>query len=67
MDRDTAPICPHCEKVQSDCTNGGDHGEWWHNEFIPDGDCETECDGCRKPFVVRVDWTPRFTGMAMAE
>jgi len=64
---DPAPKCPHCDKVQSDCTNGGDPGEWYHDQYIPDGDCETECTNCRREFVVRVDWTPTFTGITLED
>ena len=61
--KDTAPICPHCGEIQSDMSNGGDPGEWWFSEYIPDGECETECDLCRKSFIVRIDWTPCFEGV----
>lgn len=60
---DPAPKCPHCDAIQSDCTNGGDPGEWYNDKYLPDGDCETECESCRKAFVVRVSWTPCFEGM----
>jgi len=59
--------CPHCGKVQTDCTNGGDPREWWHDNYLPDGDCETECDGCRKQFIVRVSWSPSFEGMTVEQ
>ena len=52
--------CPHCEEVQSDMHNGGDPREWWNNEYVPDGNCETICDHCDKEFTVRVSWSPSF-------
>ena len=55
-------ICPHCNATQSDCHNGGDPGDWWGDQYMPDGDCEVECDSCDKPFIVVVSWTPSFEG-----
>jgi hypothetical protein len=57
---DTDVVCPYCQHVQSDCTNGGDPGPWWHTDYIPDGECETACDSCRMIFVVRCEWNPSF-------
>jgi hypothetical protein len=51
---DTAPICPNCGKTESDCTNGGDPGPWWHNEYIPEGDCAIDCENCGKPTLFRL-------------
>jgi hypothetical protein len=59
MDQDIN--CPHCGTQQSDVHNGGDPGPWWNNAYLPDGDCDVECDECGKPFVVEVEWTPVFT------
>lgn len=56
--------CPHCGTTQSDAHNGGDPGPWWENQYIPDGDCEVECDTCRTEFVVRVHWSPSFEGIS---
>lgn len=52
--------CPHCDHIQSDAHNGGDPGEWWHDQYIPDGECEIECDACRKEFIVVISWEPNF-------
>ena len=57
----TEIICTNCGEVQSDCTNGGDPGPWWGNDFIPDGEVEHDCYSCDKPFIVVVDWTPSFS------
>lgn len=53
--------CPFCGTIQSDCTNGGDPGEWWNSSYIPDGQCDTKCDSCKKEFTVKCDWSPNFT------
>ena len=50
-------ICPHCEKPQSDCNNGGDPDPWWNGE---DDMFELECDGCGKPFILETCWSPTF-------
>jgi hypothetical protein len=47
--------------------NGGDPGEWWNDEYIPDGDCEHDCDSCGKEFIVRVSWSPSFEGITTEE
>lgn len=52
--------CPHCYKDQDDCTNGGDPGEWWENQYIPDGLLETECDGCGEKIEIIISWNPSF-------
>jgi phage terminase large subunit GpA-like protein len=53
-------ICPHCGHEQSDISNGGDPGEWWNDQYIPDGYCYTNCETCRKEMVIEVEWEPTF-------
>ena len=54
--------CPHCEAVQMDCHNGGDPGEWWHTDNIPEGEVRINCDHCNNEFIVVCNWEPNFEG-----
>lgn len=57
----TDVVCPHCGEIQSDCTNGGDPGHWWHMDYIPEGECKDTCQVCKGPFIVVCEWSPSFT------
>ena len=61
------PVCPHCEKELLDMHNGSDPGEWWNNEYIPDGDLVVECDHCHEKFTLYVEWEAYFTSCKIGE
>lgn len=54
---DTSVICPHCDKEQSDITNGNDPGPWWNGQ---DDTFDLKCDGCNKEFILETNWCPTF-------
>jgi hypothetical protein len=58
-------VCPHCGEELLDMHNGSDPGEWWENQYIPEGELDVECDHCKGKFRLLIEWVSYFTSVVV--